>query len=165
LERIDFGVTPEKKDLPVVYKGERHDESKPWGSVWWGVGGDWIRWLSYEAPDWLEDRYPVISALYLDDSGLLTIENDSQLEVFTAKYPDENSLLPKGSGIHWDYLKDKGFSGIEIPTYLQKSRYSRTAFWYYGWDCASGAVWDQKAILKHKPLFFYDKEIDLWVQL
>lgn len=154
-------------DSPVVHPLPSINDSKPWGSVWWGVGASWISWVHAEMPRWIPDRFSVVSALYINDDRILSIQNDQQLQVFSEKYADGSLLSSDNviSRIQWDLLKKRGFSGIEIPTYLSSSRLKMSSFWYYGWDCASGAVWDQTAILGHKPLFMYREETDTWYPL
>ena len=39
------------------------------------------------------------------------------------------------------------YQGIIIPTYHFEFRFdTHVSDWYYGWDCASGCIWDAGAI-------------------
>ena len=55
-----------------------------------------------------------------------------------------------------DHLRDYGcidwrlvaeeWQGIVIAPYLWERRFDSDARWYYSWDCASGCIWDHRAI-------------------
>lgn len=42
------------------------------------------------------------------------------------------------------------YAGIEISPYQYECRFELT--WYYGWDVASGCVWDKEAIRAVEPV-------------
>jgi hypothetical protein len=41
---------------------------------------------------------------------------------------------------------------IIIAPYIWKRRLHDKSAWYYGWDCASGCVWNAKAVAKCEPI-------------
>lgn len=43
--------------------------------------------------------------------------------------------------IKWHELKNQ-FDGIFITPYQLPCRYNNDTFWYYGWDCSSGCIWN-----------------------
>jgi len=58
-------------------------------------------------------------------------------------YPDASYPI---AYIKWQEVA-KVYSGIIIPTYHFEFRFdTRVSDWYYGWDCASGCIWDAAAI-------------------
>lgn len=46
--------------------------------------------------------------------------------------------------INWPMVADR-YQGIVIAPYLW-SRRMDGGLWYYGWDCASGCIWDAAAV-------------------
>lgn len=44
------------------------------------------------------------------------------------------------------------YDGIVITPYVWSMRLDRSAFWYYGWDCASGCIWNASAVAELVPL-------------
>ena len=56
------------------------------------------------------------------------------------------------SYINWRKVA-KAFDGIIIPEYIYSRRLDGNASdWYYGWDCASGCIWDARAIKTTKKI-------------
>jgi hypothetical protein len=47
--------------------------------------------------------------------------------------------------IDWKKVK-KHYKGIIISPYQWKLRLDTRVFWYYGWDCSSGCIWDLSCI-------------------
>ncbi len=47
--------------------------------------------------------------------------------------------------LEWDKVKDK-YQGIIIAPYQWECRLALETCWYYGWDCASGCIWDLDCI-------------------
>ena len=47
--------------------------------------------------------------------------------------------------IDWNRVAKK-YQGIIITPYIWERRLTTTCTWYYGWDVASGCIWDNKAI-------------------
>ena len=40
----------------------------------------------------------------------------------------------------------QAYAGIEIAPYCWSLRFEYEFLWYYGWDCASGCVWELSAV-------------------
>jgi len=60
-----------------------------------------------------------------------------------ARYPDSSYPI---EDISWEDVAHE-YQGIIIPTYHSEFRFNtRVSDWYYGWDCASGCIWDATAI-------------------
>lgn len=82
---------------------------------------------------------------------ILLLQNTEELLAFTEKYASEDLKLPsyfnlpkfKMAGIAWDRVQ-KDFAGIVITPYQWRCRLELS--WYYGWDCASGCIWDFKSL-------------------
>ncbi len=134
---------------------------KPVG-LWYDVDGDWTKWCTSEEMGWLR---PYIYEIILDKSGLLKINDIDKFEKFEKDFQAEKqedhfgfTLPPSCDGlfskIDWHKVM-KEYGAIEIAPYLWKKRL--TSMFYYGWDCASGCVWDEK-ILTIKPYAYYEDD-------
>lgn len=111
---------------------------KPNG-LWYGIGNQWLEWMWYEMPEWLDDiNYVYILRANYDN--ILEIRTYEQLLEFTKKYYKETSWSRRpGEKIDW-HAVSKDYAGIEIDPYQQKARFE--LMWYYPWDVASGCIWD-----------------------
>lgn len=58
--------------------------------------------------------------------------------------------------VDWSNIAEN-YDGIIITPYQWKCRNHQSCFWYYGWDCASGCIWNLDAIDKFQ-LLSYRKE-------
>lgn len=65
----------------------------------------------------------------------------------------EGSGNPYTRSIDWLRVKTQ-YGGIEIAPYQWKRRLS--SFWYYGWDCASGAIWDRDVLISRQRLYEFN---------
>jgi hypothetical protein len=80
-----------------------------------------------------------------DNANLLILTNEDELDNFTKEYGIKNDYMPSIYGVNWPAVADK-WDGIIITPYIWSRRLEAHTFWYYGWDCASGCVWNVKAI-------------------
>lgn len=127
---------------------------KPDG-LWYSVGTEWRKWCRSERPHWVTKRSYVLD---VDTSRLLMVSGSEQLE----KLETEFGVVPKryqaaaadfaqrypNTGRHflqidWAKVGEK-YAGVEISPYLWTERLTR--MWYYGWDVASGCIWDASAV-------------------
>lgn len=78
------------------------------------------------------------------DHGMLVLSGQSDLLSFTEQYGEERPG-PRQS-IRWDKVSAI-YTGILITPYVWECRLDTPASgWYYGWDCASGCIWDPSAV-------------------
>lgn len=132
------------KDLKPDCDYSRSRFGKPLG-FWYSVGGSWMEWCLEECPHWV--RPYIYEVTILDSKSIKSICNVEEFDKFDSEY-----ALPQKhpcrftDHIDWDKLKNE-FSGIQISPYLWKRRLE--SVWYYGWDCASGCVWDFSSIRLH----------------
>ena len=103
----------------------------------------WKSWCEGEefSIENLQYQYEVVLA---DDGNVLTLTTLDELWDFNQTYRLANSR-PYSSYIDWPRLVEK-CQGILITPYQWKLRLHDEFFWYYGWDCASGCIWDITAI-------------------
>ncbi len=116
---------------------------KPFG-FWYGFGSEWIDWTRSEVPDWV-GKY--IYSVDIGNSNVLQINTHMELMQFNREYQSNISGTGhrrlEGEVIDWKKVADK-YDGIEINPYQFEARYQY--LWYYGWDIASGCIWNLKNV-------------------
>lgn len=123
--------------------------SKPNG-LWVSVQGDndWEEWCKNEeyGLDHLQVSYEVVLK---PNANILKLKTPKQVCNLTKKYPvlrDQwndimGKLLCRSYEIDWPKVKSE-YQGIIIAPYQWDCRFLQETSWYYGWDCASGCIWD-----------------------
>jgi hypothetical protein len=146
---------------------------KPNG-LWFDVNEDWKRWCE-SAQFRLETLRYRHTVTILDTSRILFLRSAKDIDAFTRKYgrnlfggiqllqsaKDIGAFASKygrdlfadvqgqlSRYIAWAEVAEK-HSGIIIVPYSRAR--SQTYLWYYGWNCASGCVWDTGVIRLGKP--------------
>lgn len=119
---------------------EQETGVKPEGT-WYGIGSSWLTWLKSESPSWFEDHTYVV---LVDQSSILRLRTAAAVKAFGKKYASPDSIFP-GMSIDWPRVAQE-YSGIEIAPYQHTLRLDLDVSWYYGWDVASGCVWDPEVI-------------------
>jgi hypothetical protein len=120
---------------------------KPKG-LWVSVEGkaDWKDWCQME--NFGLDRLAVGNVVTLAaTANILRLRSACDLDDFTRTYGVpfhwQHSGSHLGSGIQWPVVA-MAHQGIIIAPYIWSRRMDFG--WYYGWDCASGCIWDAGAI-------------------
>jgi hypothetical protein len=161
---------------PVILRKRRYLQGghpKPNG-LWFDVNDDWKRWCKATQfrPESFRYRHTVT---ILDRSRILFLQSAKDIDEFTQKYGHNISghvQLRQSAGdmdaftcgygqdlfadiqkaftnyIMWGEVAKK-HSGIVIFPYSAER--SQTYIWYWGWNCASGCVWDTSVIRLGKP--------------
>lgn len=119
---------------------------KPMG-LWVSVDGDqdWKTWCESESFGLGEIRY---SVTLREPNNILIIRSPEELLEFTAKYDKQLEMGGhsfKGHYMDWVAVA-KAYQGVIITPYQWDLRLDQRTHWYYGWDCASGCIWDAQAI-------------------
>jgi len=137
------------KDMLEPYSVEQKAKSdrKPKG-FWVSVEGEygWREWGMENSYGCFDHRFTV--ELAADHKVLIT----DDLLGFHARYrkawyPDHPHSYEY---IQWEEVA-REYQGIVIPTYHWEFCFdTRVSDWYYGWDCASGCIWDARAIASVK---------------
>ena len=121
------------------YSVQTDDNDHGW--LEWCKGNDNFRDISEQVPHRLE----------VDMDRVLHISNQVQLTEFSEKHSFKSSPGGYFSSIRWEDVMPL-WSGIEISPYQWSCRMSEDFFWYYGWDCSSGVIWDMDAIKSITPI-------------
>lgn len=127
-------------DFPVEQNPETAGYGKPSG-LWYAVGTEWIDWVETEMPKWLGDKFYKIETT----EQVLKIDAQYKFNEFVRKYgvASKFSYDPKHMDIDWAKVA-KDYAGIEIAPYRHSMRHEY--IWYYGWDVASGCIWNKSGI-------------------
>ena len=89
------------------------------------------------------------------------LTTDEQVLNFAKLYPYAKSLWHNELDTHeidWKKVKSK-YQGIIIAPYQWSCRLNLDSNWYYGWDCASGCIWDLDCIKDFKLITCNVEEI------
>jgi hypothetical protein len=116
---------------------------KPSG-FWYGFGSEWLDWTRSEMPHWT-GKY--IYSVDIGSSKVLRIKTHMELMMFHRKYSiTKFKDVPEDfddKGISWHKVSQE-YDGIEISPYQYEARMQY--MWYYGWDVASGCIWNLKNV-------------------
>ena len=129
--------------------------SKPKG-LWVSIGSEWDEWCREN--DFRQDELQTKTAVVIKKHAkILRIHNAEQLDKFHEKYNSYNCAFKTGrygeheskfgEGIDWAKVTEK-YQGIIIAPYIWSRRMKY--MWYYGWDVASGCIWDVDAVKELK---------------
>lgn len=147
--------TSKKTDLDFQRKYvddfEKNATLKPTG-LWVSVKGedDWKWWC--EEIEWDNRITHAYEVKTKENANILYLKSPFELHEFTKQYLGDHGLpeITKiNLYINWSKVK-KEYQGIIIVPYQWSCRFD--LMWYYGWDCASGCIWDLSCIEEVKPV-------------
>ena len=124
---------------------------KPNG-LWVSVEGadDWPSWCRSE--DFALERLECVTEVVLKKKNtILKITTDDALMGFTDEYGFSDPRRRGITAIDWVRIAEK-HDGIIITPYNWKRRLCLEANWYYSWDCASGCIWNSRAVKELRPV-------------
>jgi hypothetical protein len=118
---------------------------KPKG-LWLSVDDEWAEWCRSESfnVDSLSKRYRIELA---DAASLLWLRTAEDIREFARRYKKEIPGFTYMTHIDWRRVAAE-YPGIVIAPYRWSCRLELQTHWYYGWDCASGCIWDA-AVVAH----------------
>lgn len=130
--------------------GKPASYEKPNG-LWVSVDGedDWAAWCAAES-------FPIGAIRHrvelVADARILRCQNAFDLDCLTERYKIE---VPSSSWhrvtIDWSRVAGE-YQGIIIAPYVWSRKLHEAYDWYYGWDCASGCIWDAAAVSLIEPV-------------
>jgi len=132
-------------------------DNKPRG-LWYACGNEWINFEKDTSDFHLHNQPQYLFKIEINPSAMFMIKNNQELDNFgdtyscswQQKYKDINAP-PGRPFINWPEVAKK-YGGIEICPYLGSRRRDPTQTWYYGWDVASGCIWNKNAIVNIKDI-------------
>jgi hypothetical protein len=127
--------------------------AKPLG-FWVSVEDDpeegWKSWCvnaEYELES-LAHEYEVIIE---PNSNILIIDSTEKIISFSEKFRADSIEFGSENCFRIDWINvKKEYQGIIISPYRWDCRLNPLTIWYYGWDCASGCIWDLECIEEFK---------------
>lgn len=143
---------------PWKYSQEdTHWRAKPTG-LWVSVEGpcDWKSWC--ESEEFELDHLAVCYEVKLKrGSKILRLKTMKSIYELAARYyyirpqwdNPEGRRICSNYEINWERVKEE-YQGIIIAPYQWPCRLHPLCNWYYGWDCASGCLWDLTCIKEFK---------------
>lgn len=117
---------------------------KPKG-LWVSVDGenDWRAWCESEKFNLENFVYRNVVKLARPDLLLWVNSRESMLELM-ARYSFTGEI-DRQPGVRWDLVASV-YAGVVIAPYQWRARMDHDTSWYYGWDCASGCIWEPSVI-------------------
>jgi hypothetical protein len=125
----------------------RSSSFKPTG-LWVSVEGDddWRSWCE-DNNFCTENLKCSAEILIAHTANILLIDTVAKIDEFTARFSPNSEQLAYNPALNlqlrWDDVK-AAYDGVIIATYFWERR--TDLMWYYGWDCASGVIWNLSAI-------------------
>lgn len=140
---IHYSKTPLTALRPIA--PDARSNGKPVG-LWVSVEGDedWKSWCEAESFHLEALAYPHEIALS-PDANILTLPTAFDIDLFTEQFSKPCEWSSTRRDIDWLEVATL-YQGIIIAPYQWSRRMAEHTFWYYGWDCASGCIWDVTAI-------------------
>jgi len=122
-----------------------------WVSVENGNDDGWKDWcLSEEFK--LRNLNSESEVVLKTEAKILILKSIADIHAFTEMYKTKPPYIKDCSEVYngttyinWSAVAEK-HQGIIITPYQYGCRLNDNCFWYYGWDCASGCIWDPMAI-------------------
>lgn len=145
---LHYGKEPFKFDPAHKYDGEPSGAYKPHG-LWLSVEGDddWKSWC--EGENWrLDGLTHAYEVALKPDANVLVIDSLAKLDAFNTLYGTPE-VYPRYPGISWEKVMAM-HDGLIIAPYRWERRHD--FMWYYGWDCASGVIWNLAAVESVSPI-------------
>jgi len=106
----------------------------------------WKQWC--ESEEWNTESLKIRSGFaFAPGANVLHLTSVPQLLAFTAKYGVYPPKTYSGSAasINWPRVA-REYDGILITPYQWEARLDHRTSWFYGWDCASGCIWNLAAL-------------------
>lgn len=112
-----------------------------------GNGDGWRAWCVSEGFG-LSRLTHVHDVTLAGDARILRLSTSEEIDAFTESWGipmDYGDISWPMTAIDWPRVA-RDYQGIIIAPYSGECRLSEKCTWYYGWDCASGCIWDAAAI-------------------
>lgn len=144
-----YSFTPLVLDRTRTYEQDEPISShqKPRG-FWVSVDGE------YDWKEWCTDEHFHLAALdnptaltLAPDANVLLITTVAELIAFTGEYGIESRYSSHALAIDWHRVAQE-YDGIIVTPYIWECRLKTYTSWYYGWDCASGCIWNLDALIQ-----------------
>lgn len=143
--------------IPIEEQSKHRDGlHKPRG-LWVSVEGemDWKEWCEAENFGCLDC---VTEIILRPTATILRLSGAYDIDAFHAEYARDKypGMTYAMYAIEWPRVAER-YDGIIIAPYVWQRRLDGPASdWYYGWDCASGCIWNADAVQGVRPVELVD---------
>jgi len=143
-----------KEPLTKVYSRPHSEESVgcyKTAGLWVSVEGpdDWVAWCRSE--QWgLENLKHATEIILSPSAKILHLSSVKDIDDFSDRFCIGGPPLWH-QGIDWPTVRTL-YQGLIIAPYCWSRRLADHTGWYYGWDCASGVIWDAAAVAELRPV-------------
>lgn len=147
---LHYTAKPFTFDPSLSFKQVGHYAGGKPSGLWLSVegDGDWKEWC--EGEQWGLERLKHVSEITLKPhANVLTVDTLAKLDRFSKDFKAGGDPVVELRYIDWPRVKNL-WDGIIIAPYQWNRRHD--FMWYYGWDCASGVIWNLSAIAGVKAL-------------
>lgn len=106
----------------------------------------WRSWCASESYGDLSKQVEHEVVLH-PDANIVRLTSADEIDRFTEEWgiAADREYFRDTRAIQWGSVA-KRFDGILITPYIWSRRMETHTSWYYGWDCASGCIWNPRAI-------------------
>lgn len=121
---------------------------KPKG-FWVSVGTEWMEWCVAEG--FRLDTFKHVARVEIAlNARILRLSGAADLDRFTKEYgTDRGYTSLRHYDIDWMRVATL-YDGIIIAPYCWERRHE--LMWYYGWDVASGCIWNPKVVTRFEAI-------------
>lgn len=149
LRLIHYSKKPLLRVKSVAHNDQEAGAYKTCG-LWFSVEGedDWVNWCRDES--WALDSFSHATEIILQPNANVNhLSTARQIDDFTKRFSIKDQ--PEWDRrIDWNEIR-KNWRGLIIAPYCYARRLTPHTSWYYGWDCASGVIWDAAAVKELRP--------------
>jgi hypothetical protein len=81
------------------------------------------------------------------DANVLVITDPAGIHAVTEEFTNAAAVerWSRAYSLDWPKMRTR-YDGLIITPYLWECRLEPSCMWYYAWDCASGVIWQRRAI-------------------
>lgn len=124
---------------------------KPVG-LWVTVPGDddWPSWCR-DSDFHIDCLTHATEVVLRPDARVLVLDTEDGVVAFNSDFGHSREMRWVARGIDWVRVASL-YQGIVIAPHQSRLRLKREFVWYSTWDCASGCIWDAKAVRELRPV-------------
>ena len=140
-----YVVAPRRIRAIVHRPYVQFENSKPTG-LWYAVGTEWLSWITSRRQRSDARAFGTglhVHEITVDPARMLVLDTAAKVLAFNEEFgPPENDRY---GGLHFDWRPvAERWAGIEIAPFQPRLKFEVP--WYYGWDVASGCIWDVSVV-------------------
>lgn len=111
---------------------------------------DWLHWCQSESFG-LDGFKRATEVVLHKDANVCFLKSAAEIDTFTDEFAPAKGREGWDRALDWQRIRAKWMALIIAP-YCWERRHEPHTGWYYGWDCASGVIWNAKAVKELIPL-------------